>query len=113
MPGPTPPNPDLADLANLLGVDNVRILVRTFLREYPLMLVEMKTGDRKTQHRIAHSLKSNSRVVGARDLSARMAALEARLASEDEPDLTARECAEIEREFQVVGHSLREFVEST
>jgi len=113
MSGPTPPNADLADLAKLLGVDNVRILVRTFLREYPLMLQEMKNGDRKTRHRIAHSLKSNSRVVGARELSTRMATLEARLAQPDEPDLNARECAEIERAFEIVGRALRDFVEET
>ena len=71
MPDVPPPNPDLADLAGLLGEENVRTLVRTFLREYPLLLAEMKAGDRKTRHRVVHSLKSNSRVIGARDLSTR------------------------------------------
>jgi HPt (histidine-containing phosphotransfer) domain-containing protein len=109
MPGVPPPNPDLADLAALLGVDNVRLLVRTFLNEYPQLLQQLSTGDRKTRQRMAHSLKSNSRVIGARELSARMAALEERLGRANEPDLKPAEIESISADFATFAHSLRAF----
>ena len=74
-----PPNESLAELAAVLGDDNVRTLVRTFLRDFPQSLRDLEGGDRKNRHRIAHSMKSNSRLMGGLDLSDRMAALEARL----------------------------------
>lgn len=105
-----PPNADLAEIAALLGDDNARILVRTFLREYPLLLRQLATGDRRTQHRIAHSLKSNARVIGARDLSARMAAFEARLSSDAGADIDASELAEISTSFDAASEPLRTYV---
>lgn len=106
------PNEDLAQLAALLGVDNVRALVRTFLREYPLLLRELADGDRKTRHRVAHSLKSNARVIGARALSARMAAIEEQLGT-DEPDLDMTDVAAIAAAFDSAAKPLREFVGDT
>ncbi len=113
MPGPSLPNNDLAELAALLGVDNVRILVRTFLREYPLLLQQLMDGDRKTRHRVVHSLKSNTRVIGARTLSARMAALELRLNDASAPDLNTSELAEIAAEFDAVAAPLRVFAQAS
>lgn len=109
MPGVPPPNPDIADLAALLGEDNARVLVRTFLNEYPALLRQLAAGDRRTRHRIAHSLKSNTRVIGARELSARMAATEARLNGTSAPDLSSEEIAAITGEFEAVAAGLRAF----
>ena len=106
---PQPPNPDLIELAKLLGVDNVRLLVRTFLAEYPALLEELAHGNRQTQHRVAHSLKSNSRVVGARAISAKMATIELRLADPTKPGLTDAEINEIRGEFAAIAGQLRAF----
>jgi len=109
MSGLPPPNPELADLAGLLGIDNARILVRTFLREYPLLLEQLRGGDRKTRHRVTHSLKSNLRVVGAKDLSATMATLEARLAKPTEPNLTPEEIEDLSAALEKIAAPLRAF----
>ena len=113
MPGEPMPNPDLADLAAVLGADNVRLLVRTFLTEYPALLRQLADGDRKTRQRIAHSLKSNARVIGARSLSARMAEFERRLGQTNEPDLNARELADIGAEFDAFAVALRAFANAS
>lgn len=104
-----PPNDALADLAKVLGEDNVRTLVRTFLRDFPISFQELSNGDRKQRHRLAHSMKSNSRLMGAHQLSQRMAALEARLAQDDD-DLTRQDLAAIASEFDEIAGPLREFV---
>lgn len=106
-----PPNTDLADLAAVLGDDNVRTLVRTFLRDFPVSLAELGApGERKNRHRIAHSMKSNSRLMGAHALSQRMAALEARLEQPNGGDITPDDLVLIERDYQSVTGPLREFV---
>jgi HPt (histidine-containing phosphotransfer) domain-containing protein len=104
-----PPNPALAELADLLGEDNVRTLVKTFLRDFPVSIKELAGGDRKNRHRIAHSMKSNSRLVGATDLSQRMAALEARLEQPEGPDVTPDDLAAIAREYDRIVGPLRKF----
>lgn len=109
MPGEPPPNSDLADLAAVLGEDNVRLLIRTFLTEYPVLLRQLADGDRRTRQRLAHSLKSNARVIGARSLSARMAEFERRLAQSNEPDLSASEIADVRAEFDAFAVALRTF----
>ena len=106
------PNSDLADLVAVLGLDNVRMLVRTFLREYPVLLQKLEGGDRSTQHRLVHSLKSNARVIGARELSAEMAAIEARIGGAGGPDLTAAEIARIRASFDAAAAPLRVFAGS-
>jgi HPt (histidine-containing phosphotransfer) domain-containing protein len=104
-----PPTPELAELVGLLGLDNVRILVRTFLREYPVLLEQLRNGDRKTRHRVAHSLKSNLRVIGAKELSSQMATFEARLAKPTEPDLTPAEIGEVADALERVATTMRAF----
>jgi HPt (histidine-containing phosphotransfer) domain-containing protein len=109
MPNP-PPNAALADLAAVLGDDNVRTLVRTFLRDFPVSFQLLSTTDqRKERHRIVHSMKSNSRLMGAHDLSRRMAALEDRLADENGADLNAQDLAAISAEFETIAAPLRVF----
>jgi HPt (histidine-containing phosphotransfer) domain-containing protein len=104
-----PPNDALAELAAVLGEDNVRTLVRTFLRDFPVSLRDLGGGDRKQRHRVAHSMKSNSRLMGANELSQRMAALEARLES-DGADVSPDDLAAITREYEQVAGPLRAFV---
>jgi HPt (histidine-containing phosphotransfer) domain-containing protein len=110
MPPAPPPNAALADLAAVLGEDNVRTLVQTFLREFPLSFKELTGGDRHNRHRIAHSMKSNSRLMGALDLSQRMAEIEARLSEENGLDVTADDLAKITAEFDAIAVHLRKFV---
>ena len=46
MPLSPPPNDALAELAAVLGTDNVRALVRTFLREFPASFEQLRGGER-------------------------------------------------------------------
>lgn len=110
MPPSPPPNEALAELASVLGEDNVRTLVRTFLRDFPLSLQELGGGERKNRHRVAHSMKSNSRLMGAMGLSQRMAELEDRLSQENGADLTPADLAAIAADFEAVAGPLRAFV---
>jgi HPt (histidine-containing phosphotransfer) domain-containing protein len=111
MSNSPPPNEALAELAAVLGDDNVRTLVRTFLRDFPISFQELgATRERKDRHRIAHSMKSNSRLMGANELSQRMAALEERLAQDDGADLQSTDLAQILAEFEAIAKPLREFV---
>ena len=105
-----PPTDALRDLAEVLGDDNVRSLVRTFLAEFPVSVRELSSGDRKNRHRIAHSLKSNARLMGALRLSERMASLEARLEAGGQ-DVTPEDLASIQVEFEEVAGPLRGFVQ--
>lgn len=110
MPPTPPPNQALAELAAVLGDENVRTLVRTYLREFPLSLQQLGGSDRVTRHRLAHSMKSNSRLVGAVTLSQHMAALELRLADDAGEDVTPGDLAVITAEFEAAVGPLRAFV---
>jgi HPt (histidine-containing phosphotransfer) domain-containing protein len=104
-----PPTDALVELAAVLGEDNVRTLVRTFLRDFPVSMRDLGGGDRKQRHRIAHSMKSNSRLMGAMALSQRMAALEGRLESNGD-DVTPADLAAITKEYEQIAAPLRLFV---
>jgi HPt (histidine-containing phosphotransfer) domain-containing protein len=110
MPDVPPPTDALAELAQVLGDDNVRTLVRTFLRDFPVSLQELQGGDRKNRHRVAHSMKSNSRLMGAMELSQRMADLETRLEGTDGADVTPADIAAITKEYEAIARPLRAFV---
>jgi HPt (histidine-containing phosphotransfer) domain-containing protein len=105
-----PPNAALAELSDVLGTDNVRTLVRTFLRDFPASIRDLATNDRKSQHRFAHSMKSNARLMGALALSRQMAGIEERLAEESGGDVTPQDIAAISAEFETVAAPLRNFV---
>jgi HPt (histidine-containing phosphotransfer) domain-containing protein len=109
MPTP-PPTSALAELAAVIGEDNVRTLVRTFLREFPTAVQNLGRGARKDRHRVAHGMKSNARLMGALELSQRMAAIELRLASPDGPDMTNSEIASIAAQYEEIAIPLRAFV---
>ena len=105
-----PPTEALAELAAVLGDDNVRTLVRTFLRDFPASMSELAGGDRKNRHRVAHSMKSNSRLMGAMELSQRMAALEARLEKESGADVNADDLTAVAADYDAIVGPLRAFV---
>lgn len=105
----TAPNDALAELASVLGEENVQTLVRTFLADFPVSFRELATADRKNQHRVAHSLKSNSRLMGATKLSEKMAELETRLEPPAGGGVTAADLAAIEAEFEKIAAPLRAF----
>ena len=105
-----PPNEALADLASVLGDDNVRTLVRTFLRDFPPSFQELNGGDRANRHRIAHSINSNARLMGAISLSDRMAELEKRLEGPAGDDITPADLRAINAEFEEIAGPLRAFV---
>ena len=111
MSSAPPPTNELAELAAVLGEDNVRTLVRTFLRDFPISFAELSgPGDRKNRHRVAHSLKSNSRLMGAHDLSQRFAALEARLEPPGGADITPDDLTLITLDYERIVGPLRAFV---
>jgi HPt (histidine-containing phosphotransfer) domain-containing protein len=105
-----PPNPPLVELAAIVGEENARHLVRTFLRDFPAALNELAGAERKTRHRLIHSMKSSARVVGAVDFSQKLAGLEARLADMSLPDLTSAEIQSLVADFGPIAGPLREFV---
>ena len=105
-----PPNPSLRELAAVIGEENTRNLVRTFLREFPASIKELPLVERKHQHRLIHSMKSSTRVVGAQDFSARLAQLEAKLAEPALPDLSPPEIQQLTSEFETIAGPLRDFV---
>lgn len=104
-----PPNEALAELASVLGDDNVKTLVRTFLRDFPPSFQELSGGDRSNRHRIAHSMKSNSRLMGAMALSERMAELEKRLEGATGADITPADLTAIQAQFEEIAGPLRAF----
>jgi HPt (histidine-containing phosphotransfer) domain-containing protein len=110
MSSTPPPNAALADLAAVLGQDNVRTLVRTYLRDFPISFKGLTEGDRHNRHRLAHSMKSNSRLMGAVSLSQRMAELEKRLSDEFGADVNQDDLTKISAEFEAIAIPLREFV---
>ncbi len=105
-----PPTPELSELAAVLGEENVQTLVRTFLRDFPISFQELGGGDRKNRHRLAHSMKSNARLMGAHALSQRMAELENRLSIENGEDITPQDLTAINREYEEAAGPLRMFV---
>lgn len=110
MSNTPPPNTALSELAEVLGEDNVRTLVRTFLRDFPASIHELSNAARKERHRAAHSMKSNARLMGAMDLSARMAELEKRLETSEGADVMPADLSAINAEFEKVAGPLRAFV---
>jgi HPt (histidine-containing phosphotransfer) domain-containing protein len=109
MPNVPPPTESLAELAEVLGEDNVRTLVRTFLKDFPASFRLLSGGERRDRQRAAHSMKSNSRLMGARQLSDRMAEIEARFEHENGGDVTHDDLLAISAEFESIAERLRAF----
>lgn len=111
MPNVPPPTEALAELSAVLGEDNVRTLVRTFLRDFPNSMRDLSGGERRNRHRLAHSMKSNARLVGALPLAHRMAALEKRLEDPAGVDVTPGDLTAIRADYEAMVGSLRDFAE--
>lgn len=79
MSSPAAPNESIAELVDVLGIDDARDLVRTFLKEYDGLIRAMTVEDRQLQHRAVHSLKSSCRHMGLAALVRRLEALETRV----------------------------------
>lgn len=110
MPPSPPPNDALAELAAVLGEDNVRTLVRTFLRDFPVSQRGLEGGERANRLRLAHSMKSNSRLMGAMELSNYCAGLEARLSTPNGADVNAADIAAIGKMYREIAVPLTDFV---
>ena len=77
------PNETIAQLEELMGIENTHELAATYLKEYDGLFRTLVSGPREEQHRAAHSLKSSSRHMGLTPLVQKFAALEAQLLQPD------------------------------
>jgi HPt (histidine-containing phosphotransfer) domain-containing protein len=103
-----PSNPALIELADALGTDTARDVVRVFLQTFPSMLHELGQRDRDRSRRAAHGLKSSARQMGAVALSDQLAEIEKRLGGPDEK-VTAADLAAVAMEFAATAGPLRDF----
>lgn len=111
MPSPNPafpPTAELAQLAELLGLEDTRDIVRTYLDEFPRLHLRLSHGTPAEQHRTAHSLKSSARQMGALALSERLGELEARLTTPG-ARVTPADLAAITTDFEKSAAALRSF----
>ncbi|HEX2854185.1 MAG TPA: Hpt domain-containing protein [Opitutaceae bacterium] len=108
MAQPPPPNDAIAELAQGLGEEDARELVRMFLNGFELTLAALSSKDREDRRRAAHSLKSSSRIVGLLALSRQMAELEDRLAK-DEGEVVPADVSAARQKFDEIAPVLRAF----
>lgn len=106
---PNPPNLALTQLMDVVGPEDTRELVTTYLKEFDGLIRTMAGGEREAQHRAAHALKSSSRHMGLLTLSGRLQALEAKL-SQPGGQITAQDLAAVMEEFHRASKPLRAFV---
>jgi HPt (histidine-containing phosphotransfer) domain-containing protein len=104
-----PPNLALAQLMEVVGPDDVRELVDTYLKEFDGLIRTLAGGDREAQHRAAHALKSSSRHMGLLTLAGRLQALEMRLL-QPTGQVTTQDLVAITEEFNRASKPLRTFV---
>lgn len=103
-----PPNDAIAELAQGLGEEDARELVRMFLNGFESTMAALSSKDREDRRRAAHSLKSSARIVGLLTLSRQMAELEDRLARED-GDVTPADISGARDKFDQIAPTLRAF----
>lgn len=108
MAHPPPPNDAIAELAQGLGDEDARELVRMFLSGFEPNLAALSSKDREDRRRAAHSLKSSARIVGLLALSRQMAELEDRLASDD-GDVMPTDVSAARDKFNEIAPVLRAF----
>ncbi len=106
-----PPNEALVELVDILGEEDTKDLVRTFLQDFPPMIRGITTGDQEAQKRTVHSLKSTARHMGALALSRRMALYEQRL-NEPMTSLTGEDITLMVEEFEKCAGPLRAYATS-
>ncbi|MFZ9682564.1 MAG: Hpt domain-containing protein [Cephaloticoccus sp.] len=108
MPPSPPPNTAIGELADVVGLEDARDLVRTFLKEYSGLIRGMTAEDPKLQHRAVHSLKSSCRHMGLDSMVRRLQALEARMLL-PEGKVTLDDIAVLNSEYERVVAPLRQF----
>lgn len=102
------PNNSLRELAQVLGEDGTREIVRLFLHDFPESIRRLGSASHVDQLRIIHGIKSSSLHMGAKQLSERLAEIEDRLAA-DGAGVLPREIAGIVSDFGEVLPALRKF----
>ncbi len=102
-------NEALAQFVSAMGDDNVRTFVRTFLRDFPVSIRDLAAADRKNGRRIAHRMKSESRMMGATVLSQRMLEIQERLTPETGRGLESADLEAIAADFEVIAPALRQY----
>ena len=108
MSSPPPPNAAVADLANGLGIEDARDLVRMFLDGFDASLSALSAAQREERRRAAHSLKSSARIVGLMALSRQMAELENRMATPS-GDIHPADILAAREKFEAAAPTLRAF----
>ncbi len=103
-----PPNQALDDLAQLVGDDAAKEIVRLFLDSFPESIRELGTSGRQDQMRIAHGLKSSALHMGAARLSERIGEVETKLA-ESAGTLGPGDLAATSAEFESFAGALRQY----
>jgi hypothetical protein len=101
------PNESLRELADVLGEDATREIVRLFLHDFPDSVRRLGTSGHDDQVRIVHGLKSSALHMGARRLSDRLALIEDRLAQGDA--LLPADTASIVSDFGAALSDLRKY----
>lgn len=104
-----PPNDTIGQLIDAVGLEGAQDLVRTYLREFDGLIRQMAGGDRETQHRATHALKSSSRHMGLLTLARRLEALEARLLLPN-GKIQSDDLLAITEEFERTAKPLRAYV---
>jgi HPt (histidine-containing phosphotransfer) domain-containing protein len=107
-----PPNSAISELASALGEESARELAEVFLTSFEAVFRDLYSGDHSERKRAAHSLKSSARIVGASDLSGRMAELEARLTNST-GDVTPEDIAATRADFDQIAGPLRAYARQT
>jgi HPt (histidine-containing phosphotransfer) domain-containing protein len=101
-------NESLRELAQVLGPEGAREIVRLFLHDFPESMRRLGSASHVDQLRIIHGIKSSALHMGARQLSEHLAEVEDRLAAEGGSPLP-REIAGIVSDFGEVLPELRKF----
>jgi hypothetical protein len=102
-----PPNESLASLAEVLGNDATREIVRLFVQGFPEAYRCLGAGTADDRLRTVHGLKSSALLMGATKMSQRMAAVETRLAGGE--SLTEGDLGSILSDFGAAAPALRRY----
>ena len=103
-----PPNEALVELVEILGEDDTKDLVRSFLQDFSPSIRRITMGDRENQKRTVHSLKSTARHMGCLALSRKMAMYETRLI-DSTAEITTEDIIAIVEEFEKAAPPLRAY----
>lgn len=104
----SPPNEALVELVDILGEDDTKDLVRSFLQDFSPSIRRITMGDHESQKRTIHSLKSTARHMGCLALSRKMAMYETRMTDSIE-QLTTEDIIAIVEEFEKAAPPLRAY----